>query len=66
MVYIMKKEMHRVFDEKLGKWSVKRSNSKNPLNFYNQVEHADNFGEWYSEFDKSIFIKYDKDGNIVL
>ena len=47
MVYIMKKEMHRVFDEKLGKWSVKRSNSKNPLNVYNQVEHADNFGKWY-------------------
>ena len=65
MVFEMKKEIHRVFDEKLGKWSVKRADNKNPLNVYNHVEHADNFGEWYSEFDKSTFVKYDKDGNIV-
>lgn len=62
----MKKEIHRIFDKKLNKWVVKKSDNPNPLNVYTHLEHADNFGNWFSEFDKSIFIKYDKDGNIIL
>lgn len=61
----MRKEIHRIFDKVLNKWIVKRNDNPNPLNAYKHAEHADNFGEWYSEFDKSTFIKYDKDGNIV-
>lgn len=59
----MKKEIHRVFDKKLGKWAVKRSDHPSNLNVYNHVEHADNFGEWYSEFDKSTFVRYDIENN---
>lgn len=59
----MNKEIHRVFDEKLDKWAVKRSDHPSYLNVYKHVEHADNFGVWFSEFDKATFVKYDKNGN---
>lgn len=58
----MKKEIHRVFDEKMGKWAVKRSDHPSYLNVYKHVEHADNFGVWFSEFDNAEFIKFDENG----
>jgi len=61
MVNDMKKEIHRVFDKELNKWVIKRYDNHNPLNVYKHVEHADKFGEWFAEFDKSTFIKYGKD-----